>query len=248
MFSYIKNIVPSFLKNVTEISHHPSSVVTILGILVLILGFMKIRKVKLNTKMITQIGIALALSAVLQIFRIYHFPQGGGVTFGSLVPILLIALVYGPEVGILAGFLHGMLTLVIDPYILYPTQLLFDYPLPSMALGLAGYFRKENFLGHIFASISIHGHFKNEEYLGRILGSIFALFVKFICHFISGVLFFGSFAPKGVSPIIYSLSVNGPLMLIEGSICVIIIAVLPMRILSNALTGQTSISDIKETS
>lgn len=219
MFSFIKNIIPSFFKNATEISHHPTSVITLIGVLLLVLGFIKIRKVKLNTKMITQIGIALALSAVLQIFRIYHFPQGGGVTFGSLVPILLIALVYGPEVGILAGFLHGMLTLIIDPYILYPTQLLFDYPLPSMALGLAGYFR-------------------NQKYLGRILGSIFALFVKFVCHFISGVLFFGSFAPKGISPIIYSLTVNGSLMLVEGSICVVIIAILPMKILSNALTGD----------
>ena len=217
--------------------------------LLLILGFVKIRKVKLNTKMITQIGIALALSAVLQIFRIYHFPQGGGITFGSLVPILLIAFVYGPEVGILAGFLHGMLTLIIDPYILYPTQLLFDYPLPSMALGLAGYFRKENFLGHILASIKLPRFFNNdEEYLGRIIGSIFALFVKFICHFISGVLFFGSFAPKGVSPIIYSLSVNGPLVFVEGAICVVIIAVLPMKVISNSLTGQRSIIGIKENS
>ncbi|WP_026882791.1 energy-coupled thiamine transporter ThiT [Clostridium akagii] len=219
MFSFIKNLVPSFLTNVTEISHHPSSVITLVGLLLLVLGFVKIRKVKLNTKMITQIGIALALSAVLQIFRIYHFPQGGGVTFGSLVPILLIAFIYGPEVGILAGFLHGMLTLIIDPYILYPTQLLFDYPLPSMALGLAGYFRNQ-----------------------KILGSVVALFVKFICHFISGVLFFGSFAPKGTSPIIYSLSVNGSLMLAEGAICVIIIGLLPMKILSKALTGERALT------
>ncbi len=219
MFSFIKNIGPSFFTNVAEISHHPSSVITLIGVLILILGFVKIRKVKLNTKMITQIGIALALSAVLQIFRIYHFPQGGGVTFGSLVPILLIAFIYGPEVGILAGFLHGMLTLIIDPYILYPTQLLFDYPLPSMALGLAGYFRNQ-----------------------KIIGSIVALFIKFVCHFISGVLFFGSFAPKGTSPIIYSLTVNGSLMLAEGAICVIIIGLLPMKMLSKALTGERAIT------
>lgn len=212
MVSFIKNIIPSLITNLKEVSAHPTSVITLIGVLILVLAFIKIRKVKLNTKMITQIGIALALSAVLQLFRLYHFPQGGSVTLGSMVPILIIAFVYGPEVGFLAGFLHGMLTLILDPYILHPVQLLFDYPLPSMALGLAGYFRNR-----------------------KVLGSIVAVFVKFIFHFISGVAFFGSFAPKGMSAIVYSLTVNGSFMFVEGGLCVVIIAILPIKMLSTML-------------
>ena len=187
---------------------NPSTFLAIFGVLILVFGFIKIRKVKLSTKMIAQIGIALALSSVLQIFRLYHFPEGGSVTLGSLVPIIIIAIVYGPEVGFLAGFLHGMITLILDPYILQPVQFLFDYPLPSMALGLAGYFGNK-----------------------KVLGAVVAIFVKYIFHFLSGVIFFGSYAPKGMSPIIYSLTVNGSMMLIEGGIAVVIIALLPMDLI-----------------
>lgn len=206
----------SLTENLGEILKHPTSIITLIGVLILIFLFIKINKVKITTKMTTQIGIALALSAVLQIFRLYHFPQGGSVTLGSLVPIIVIALIYGPEVGFLAGFLHGIITLFLDPYILHPIQLLFDYPLPSMSLGLAGYFRSR-----------------------KILGTLAAIFVKFIFHFISGVVFFGSFAPKGMSAVIYSLMVNGTFMLTDGIICVIIIALLPLKMLSKNINNGT---------
>ena len=49
-----------------------------------------------------------------------------------------------------------------------------------------------------------------------------------MCHFISGVAFFGSFAPDGVSPMIYSLIVNGPMVGIEGIICIVILTALPV--------------------
>lgn len=204
----------SFTENLSEILKHPTSIITLIGVLILILAFIKIKKVKISTRITTQIGIALALSAVLQIFRLYHFPQGGSVTLGSMVPILIIALVYGPEIGFLTGFLHGILTLFLDPYILHPVQLLFDYPLPSMALGLAGYFKSN-----------------------KMLGSIVSIFVKFLFHFISGVVFFGSFAPKGMSAVVYSLVVNGSFMIVEGGICVFLIALLPIKMLKKNINS-----------
>ncbi|AJA48681.1 putative proton-coupled thiamine transporter YuaJ [Clostridium pasteurianum DSM 525 = ATCC 6013] len=199
----------SLTQNLAEILKHPTAIITLIGVLILIFVFIKIKRIKITPKITTRIGIALALSAVLQIFRLYHFPQGGSVTLGSLVPILIIALIYGPEIGFLTGFLHGIITLFLDPYILHPIQLLFDYPLPSMALGLAGYFKSK-----------------------KVIGAIVAIFAKFIFHFISGVVFFGSFAPKEMSPIIYSLVVNGTFMLTDGIICVFLIALLPISMLS----------------
>lgn len=209
----------TLIKSLNYIKNYPTSIVTLVGVLILIIAFIKIRKVKLSTKMIAQIGITLALSMVLQMLRIYHFPQGGSVTVGAYVPIILIALVYGPEVGILTGFIHGMLTLLVDPYILHPVQLLFDYPLPSMSLGLAGFFRSN-----------------------KIVGSIVAVFVKFIFHFISGLVFFGSFAPKGMSAFVYSLTVNGSFMIVEGGICIVIIALLPLKVIEKAMT-RSSVSN-----
>lgn len=196
----------SFSKNIGEILKHPTSLAALFALIILVVVAIKVRKVKLDTHMIAQIGIALALATVLKIFKIYHLPQGGSITLGSMIPILLMALFYGPEVGFLTGFLYGIITLIMDPYILQPVQVLFDYPLPFMALGLAGYFRDK-----------------------KIVATIVAVFGRFICHFISGVLFFGSYAPKGQSAVVYSFLSNGGFLVIEGGICVVIMAVLPVK-------------------
>lgn len=202
-FFKIKDI--SFSEFVKLITTNSTPIIATIGLLILVFALLKIKKVKFSTKIIAQIGLALALSAVLHIFRIYHFPEGGDVTLGSMVPILIIALVYGPEIGFVSGLLYSILSLIIDPFIVHPVQFLFDYPLPSLALGLAGYFKNN-----------------------KILGSTISVVTKYIFHFISGFIFFGSYAAAGQSPVIYSLIVNGSFLLTEGVIAVALIAVLPI--------------------
>lgn len=196
----------NFIKNLAEVFSHPTSLFALIGLIAVIIVLIRVRKVKLDTRMITQIGIALALATVLKVFRLYHLPQGGSITLGSMIPILLMALFYGPEVGYLTGFMYGIITLIMDPFLLHPVQVLFDFPLPFMALGLAGHFKEK-----------------------KVLGTALAVFVRFLCHFISGFAFFGSYAPEGMSPYIYSLWVNGVFMAIEGGICIAIMAILPVK-------------------
>jgi len=75
----------------------------------------------------------------------------------------------------------------------------------------------------------------------RLLGTAIAVFVRFMCHFISGVAFFGSFAPEGLSPVVYSLLVNGPMVGIEGIICIVILVSLPVdRIIYASSTNTVS--------
>lgn len=205
----------SLIKNFTEILSHPTSIFALIAVIIFILFWAKVKNVKFTTQLVTQIGIALALATILKIFRIYHLPQGGSVTLGSMVPILLMALLYGPEVGFITGFLYGIITLILDPYILHPIQVIFDYPLPFMALGIAGYFRNR-----------------------KIAGTFLAIFGRFICHFISGVIFFGSFAPKGMSPAIYSLTLNGIFIAVEGAICIAIMIVLPVKHLETIINKK----------
>ncbi|MCY6369498.1 energy-coupled thiamine transporter ThiT [Clostridium ganghwense] len=195
-----------FQKNMLEIIKNPTSIIALVGLLLIIVALMKAKKVKLDSKTVALIGVSLALASVLKIFRIYHLPQGGSITVGSMIPIILVAFFYGPEVGFLTGFLYGLITLILGPYILHPVQVLFDFPLPFMALGLAGYFSDK-----------------------KILGAFVAIFGRFICHFISGVVFFGSYAPEGMSPVMYSLMVNGLFIAIEGGICLLIIGLLPIK-------------------
>ncbi|MGG5461934.1 energy-coupled thiamine transporter ThiT [Clostridium sp. B9] len=203
--------------NFKEIITNPLTLLTLIACLLIFLLLIKSKDIKFDTKMITTIGIALALTTVLNMLKIYKFPQGGGITIGAMVPIILIAFAYGPLVGMLTGFLFGIISLFIDPYILQPVQVLFDYPLPYMALGVAGFFKNH-----------------------KISGAIIAIFLRFVCHFISGVVFFGSYAPEGMSPIIYSLFVNGSLIGADGIICIIILTLLPINRLIKAMSSKNT--------
>lgn len=196
----------SLKENILTLIKNPTSIIALIGLLIIIGVLIKTRKIKLNSRIIAIIGVSLGLATVLKVFRIYHLPQGGSITAGSMVPILLVAFFYGPEIGFLTGFLYGLITLSLDPYILHPVQVLFDYPLPFIALGLAGYFPER-----------------------KVLGSVVAIFGRFLCHFISGWVFFGSFALKGMSPFIYSFTVNGLFILVEGGVAIAIMSLLPVK-------------------
>lgn len=196
-----------FSEKLQEITNNFTSLFGLLGLGIIIIALLIFKKVKLDAKMITRIGLALALACILQIFRIYHFPMGGSVTLGGMVPLLLIAFMYGPEVGMLSGFLYGILNLFLDPYFVHPVQILFDYPLPSLAIGLAGYFKEK-----------------------PLVGTGVAFFTKFICHFISGLVFFGAYAADyGMNPWIYSFVVNAPMVASDAIICMVILAIIPLK-------------------
>ena len=209
--SQLAEVFTNLPQNISEVFKSPLTILTLIGFVIILMLLIKAKNIKFDAKMIAHIGIALALTIVLDMLKIYHFPQGGGVTLGAMIPILLISFMYGPLVGMLSGFLFGILSLFFNPYIMHPIQVLFDYPLPYLALGLAGFFPRK-----------------------RLLGASIAIFTRYFFHFISGVVFFGSFAPEGMSPWIYSLSVNGTIGLAEGVISLVLLAVLPVGLLLNS--------------
>ena len=168
----------------------------------------------MTTKILVKTALMLAMASVLQEVRLYHFPQGGAVTLGSMLPLILVSVSYGWRTGALAGFVFGIINLVQDPFILHPMQVLFDYPLPFMSMSIAG------ILG------------------GRIyLATIFAFLCRFICHFISGAIFFASYAPSGMSPIIYSLTANASYLVPEMIITLLILKILPVQRIIDAMKG-----------
>lgn len=190
----------------SELISQPMVLLALLGILILTVGLMRVRHEVLDTRTLVTAALMLGLAVVLQQFSIVHLPQGGNVTAGSMLPLILLAYRFGVGTGVLAGFVYGIITIVQDPFILHPVQVLFDYPLPFMAMGLAGLCRNHLYWGTALA------------FVGR-----------FLCHFISGVVFFGSYAPEGVSPVWYSLTFNGSFLLVEFVICCLILKVLPVK-------------------
>ncbi|WP_297630798.1 energy-coupled thiamine transporter ThiT [uncultured Clostridium sp.] len=189
-----------------EVVKDPMVILALVGLLLIFLAFFKARKVKFNARMLTSIAIALALSTILDLLRLFHFPQGGDITLGAMLPILLITFAYGKEVGFITGFLYGFIALITDPYILQPIQVLFDYPLPGIAMGVAGFFMER-----------------------RQFGTIVAFFFAFLAHFISGVAFFGSSAPAGMNVFIYSIVYNIPYLVGNMIICMILLKLLPVE-------------------
>lgn len=50
---------------------------------------------------------------------------------------------------------------------------------------------------------------------GFILGTIVCLVLRFLCHYVSGVILWGVWAPEGMSAYLYSLIYNGSYMGVE---------------------------------
>ncbi len=164
-------------------------------------------KSKINMKMLAEAGIMIALAQILSYITIFHMPAGGSVTPGSMVPVIIFAIRWGPKKGILAGVVYGILQFVLGPkYSFHPVSLLCDYPLAFGALGLAGIFGSKGL--RVFAGIG-----------AGIAG-------RFIFHVISGVVVFASYAPEGQAPLLYSVIYNGMFLLPELAITLAVTALL----------------------
>jgi len=164
--------------------------------------------VKIETRILAEAVVSIALAGVLYTVPFFQLPQGGRVTLASMVPIFFVALRRGPKVGILTGIVFGFVALVLDSFafVVSPIQVALDYPLAFGALGLAGFFKKSPVLGVI---VGVAG--------------------RFICHFISGLVFFAIYAPAGESPVIYSAVYNGSFLSVELLMSAVIIFILQKR-------------------
>ena len=212
----------TLIKNTTELLAQPTSLFTLLAVLVFIFGYLQMRRIHFTTSMLINVALMLALTIMLHQLRIFHMPQGGSVTLGAMVPLLFLTYRYGAGIGCLAGFVYGMINLMQDAFIVHPLQVLFDYPLPYMALAIA-------------AAVP-----------GRIyLGAALAFAARFLCHYISGVVFFGSYAPPDTSPYLYSLVFNATYLVPEAVICLLLLRILPVPRLLAAMDQRTPLYGAK---
>ena len=89
------------------------------------------------------------------------------------------------------------------------------------------------FFDYIFAfgALGLSGLFTNSKY-GMIKGYLVAIFGRFVFSFLSGVIFFGMYAPEGMNPAVYSAVYNGSYIAAEGVITIILLMI---PAVSNAL-------------
>ncbi len=164
-----------------------------------------------RTRLLAYGGLCIALAQILSMIKLYEMPQGGTITPGSMVPILLFAILFGPKEGVGLGVLYGVFQLLLGGKFFHPASMVLDYPLAFGLLGLAGVAQKER-----LSSIAA--------------GTLLGCFGRFLAHFVSGWLVFGSYAPEGVSPLVYSLTYNASYMIPETIISIVLLAILVPRL------------------
>ena len=160
------------------------------------------------TKKLTTTGILLALSIVLSMIRLFTLPQGGSVTPASMLPIIIVSLLYGNRWGILSGIVSGILSMLLTGGIPAPPVtniryyflvLLLDYILAFGFLGFSSFFYR------------LYG----KKPLSVPFAAATVIFLRFLCHFTSGIFIWGVYAWEGYGAALYSLLYNGSYMLFE---------------------------------
>ena len=168
------------------------------------------KKQKTNTKTMVVSALLVGLSIVLTRITIYSLPQGGSVSLFGMLPIVICAYFFGTRRAVMCGMCVGMIDLIFKPYVIHPIQLLLDYPLAFGAIGFAGL---------IFMA-------KKD---GLIPAYLFGVLCRYICAVISGVVFFGAYAPEGFSALTWSLWYNVLYLAIEAAGTVILLLIPSVR-------------------
>lgn len=165
------------------------------------------KKIKgsLTAKQLAFCAMSIALAMVLSNVKVFRFPTGGSITLFSMLIACLPGFFFGPATGIMTGVAYGILQMTVDPYILFPAQMIVDYLLAFGALGLSG----------LFAN-SKNGHLKG--YIAGILG-------RYVFAVISGWIFFGAYAWDGWGALPYSLVYNAIYIFAEGAITIAILCI-----------------------
>jgi len=169
--------------------------------------FMKDKK----TKILVEGAVMVALATVLSFIRVFKLPWGGSITLLSMLPIVLFSIRRGVGAGLMTAFAFSLIQFaqgVMDGLFgwgLTPGMLIacifLDYLGAFTVLGIAGLFRKKGLPGWIG-------------------GITLAVGLRFVLHFLSGVVIWHSFGElwNGFATdntYLYSFLYNGCYMLPE---------------------------------
>ncbi len=147
----------------------------------------------MKTKKMVTCAMMVGTAIILSVIKPFALPFGGGITLVSMMPICLIAYIYGTKTGILSAFIYSIAQMMLDPHIIGAAflpgegQMLFgkavlmcllDYTLAFTVLGLGGIFK--NRLKNDFSAVT--------------LGAALAATLRYLCHIASGYILWGSYA------------------------------------------------------
>ena len=174
-------------------------------VLLIVISALASKDKKVSAKQLAFAAVALALATVCSNIKLFRLPMGGSITLFSMLFVTLIGYWYGSAVGLMAAVAYGLLQMIFGAYVVSLPQLLLDYPLAFGALGLSGFF--------------------SEKKNGLIIGYLVGITGRFLFSVLSGVVFFGMYAPETMSPLVYSAAYNGSVMYGEGILTIILLMI-----------------------
>lgn len=136
-----------------------------------------------TTRSIVYASVTIAMSFALSYIRFLELPQGGSITFASLLPLMVYTYMFGIRKGVVAGIIYGFLQFIQAPWFYHPIQFLLDYPIAFGAIGLTAILKEQNVLNK----------YKPVQFA---LGALVAVTFRYLSHVISGVFVFGSGDPS----------------------------------------------------
>lgn len=185
-----------------------------------------------KTKRIVESGLLIAMATVLTVISRavpLKLPFGGSVTLLSMLPIVLLSYRHGIKWGVFSGFVFSLLQIATgldDVKAFFVPE---DYKLTA-SLGII-------FLDYIaaYTVVGLGGMYRNaveNPSKSLALGATTSLLLRYICHIISGAVFFGMWAESffsesefgekilgtfsgGALSMIYSVVYNGLFMIPE---------------------------------
>ncbi|MDZ4168984.1 MAG: energy-coupled thiamine transporter ThiT [Coriobacteriia bacterium] len=169
-----------------------------------------------RTRVVVEIGLSVALAAVLSTFKItlpWNF-AGGSVSL-AMLPIFVIGLRRGLTVGVVAGAAFGVVDYFLEPYFVHPIQVLLDYPVAFAACGLAALASPR------WVRATSPARIAAMAFAGALLGGA----GRFAASFASGIVFFGANAPEGQPVWLYSLAYNASYLVPSIVACGIVAAI-----------------------
>lgn len=172
-----------------------------------------------KTQRMVVTAMLIGLATVLSFVKLFEAPMGGSVTLLSMLPLCLISIRYGVKWGLFSCQIHALLQILLDGGALarsgisataFVGSIVFDYLLAFGVLGLAGIFCCRPAENEPWEQgRSAKGDWR------AFVGVMLAVALRFVCHTVSGCIFFSEWCWEGWNVVVYSICYNGAYMLPE---------------------------------
>ncbi|MDR2106776.1 MAG: energy-coupled thiamine transporter ThiT [Coriobacteriales bacterium] len=145
---------------------------------------------------LVEVALAVALATVLSFLQIrLPINLAGGSIQLAMLPLAVVALRRGALAGATAGALFGLIDLLLEPFVLFPLQVILDYPGPYLLFGLGvGLFSGVYRRAAEAADRRVTGGFIARSTVITIAAVVVGGLLRLVSHVLSGVFFFAEYA------------------------------------------------------